>query len=61
MLDSHFLSCHTEGSSVSLGKTNSCSFLKEPKMTQGYFFILQDTVKGNRSEIKRAAGSDRTV
>lgn len=61
MLDLRFLSCPTEGSSVPLGKTNLCSFLKEPKMTQGYFFILQDTVKGNRPDIKRATVSDRTV
>lgn len=40
---------------MSLGKTNLCFCLKEPKMTRGYFFILQDTVKGNRPEIKRAA------
>lgn len=46
MLVLPFLSCYTEGCSVSLGKTNLCSCLKEPKMTQGYFFILQDTVKG---------------
>lgn len=61
MLVLPFLSCYTEGCSVSLGKTNLCSCLKEPKMTQGYFFILQDTVKGSRAESKRAAASDRTV
>lgn len=30
-------------------------------MTQGYFFILQDTVKGNRSEIKRASVTELTT